>query len=410
MLLPLPRAWRPVFAPALTVLLTGPTLFAADAPPTATAPDFSAIAPKMQAFVDQGQIAGAVTLVATKDKILHLAAVGKSDLQTGRAMHTDDLFWIASMSKPITAVAVALLVDDGKLSFDDPVGKYIPEYNDLWVTTQSDANSRSQVRPTRPVTLRDLLSHTSGLIDGYPAIGPGWTLAQMAQVHAREPLRFQPGTKWSYSTAGIDAAGRVVEVASGMPYDQFLQQRLFDPLGMKDTSFWIEPQNVARYADTYRLDPSNKLVHEPIPYLYNTLPTDHRRPPLGGAGLFSTAEDIAKFYQMVLSGGTVNGKQILKAETLAEMLRKQTGDLKARAGMPWGLGFCIVEDPTQMEANNMLSPGSYGHGGAFGTNSWVDPKRGIIYVMMLERDKMGNPDNSPMHIEFQKTAAAALGP
>jgi CubicO group peptidase (beta-lactamase class C family) len=232
----------------------------------------------------------------------------------------------------------------------------------------------------------------------------------MSQLLARQPLRFQPGTRWSYSTAGIDTAGRVVEVVSGMPYDQFLQKRIFDPLGMKNTSFWIEPKDVDRYADTYILDSSNKLVHTVIPYLYGTLPTDHKRPPLGGAGLFSTAEDIAKFYQMVLSGGTVNGKQILKKETLAEMLRKQTDDLRARPGMPWGLGFCIVEDPTQMEANNMLSPGSYGHGGAFGTNSWVDPKRGVIYVMMLERDKMGNPDNSPMHIAFQKAAVAALGP
>jgi len=392
-------------------LLTYPcaALLAADAPPAATAPDISGIAPKMQTFVDQGLIAGAVTLVATKDKVLHLAAVGKSDVQTGRTLHTDDLFWIASMSKPITATAVAILVSDGKLSFDDPVGKYIPEFNDVMVTTQAADGTRTLVKPTRPITLRDILSHTSGLGDGYPGVGPDWTLTQMSQLLAKQPLRFQPGTRWAYSTAGIDTAGRVVEVVSGMPYDQFLQKRLFDPLGMKNTSFWIETKDVDRYADTYILDPSNKLVHQPIQYLYGTQPTDHKRPPLGGAGLFSTAEDIAKFYQMVLNHGTVAGKQILKAQTLAEMLRKQTGDLKARAGMPWGLGFCIVEDPTAMEANNMLTPGSFGHGGAFGTNSWADPKRGIIYVMMLERDKMGNPDNSPMHIEFQKAAAAALG-
>jgi CubicO group peptidase (beta-lactamase class C family) len=235
------------------------------------------------------------------------------------------------------------------------------------------------------------------------------TLTAMSQLLAKQPLRFQPGTKWAYSTAGIDTAGRVVEIVSGMSYDKFLQTRLFDPLGMKNTSFWIADKDKDRYCDTYILDSTNKLVHQPIQYLYGTQPTDHQRPPLGGAGLFSTAEDIAKFYQMVLNHGTVNGKQILKAETLAEMLRKQTGDLKARAGMPWGLGFCIVEDPSAMEANNPLTPGSFGHGGAFGTNSWADPTKGIIYVMMLERDKMGNPDNSPMHIAFQKVAAAALG-
>jgi len=409
MLLPLLRAWGFAVARILTVLLACPALFAASVPPAASAQDFSTIAPKMQSFVDQGQVAGVVTLVATKDKILHLAAVGKSDLQTGRAMRTDDLFWIASMSKPMTAVAVALLVDDGKLSFDDPVGKYIPDFNDLWVTAQTDANQRSQVRPTRPVTLRDLLTHTSGLGE-YRVTGPSWTLAEMTRALAREPLRFQPGAKWAYSTAGLDTAGRVVEIVSGLPYNQFLQKRLFDPLGMKNTSFWIEQKNVARYADTYRLDQTNKLVHAPIPYLYDTVPTDHQRPPLGGAGLFSTAEDVAKFYQMALNGGVVNGKQILKTETLNEMLHKQTGDLKARPGMPWGLGFCIVEDPTQLEANNALTPGSFGHGGAFGTSSWADPKRGVIYVMMLELAGQRNPDNSPMHIEFQKAAAAALGP
>ena len=409
MLLPLPRAWRTAIAQALLLTCSCTTLLAADATPTTNTPDFSAIAPTMQKFVDQGQVAGVVTLVATKDKVLHLAAVGKSDVQTGRTLKTDDLFWIASMSKPITATAVAILVSDGKLSFDDPVGKYIPEFNDVMVTTQAADGTRTQAKPTRPITLRDILSHTSGLGDGYPGVQPDMTLTAMSQLLAKQPLRFQPGTKWAYSTAGIDTAGRVVEIVSGMSYDKFLQTRLFDPLGMKNTSFWIADKDKDRYCDTYILDSTNKLVHQPIQYLYGTQPTDHQRPPLGGAGLFSTAEDIAKFYQMVLNHGTVNGKQILKAETLAEMLRKQTGDLKARAGMPWGLGFCIVEDPTAMEANNPLTPGSFGHGGAFGTNSWADPTKGIIYVMMLERDKMGNPDNSPMHIAFQKVAAAALG-
>jgi len=142
--------------------------------------------------------------------------------------------------------------------------------------------------------------------------------------------------------------------------------------------------------------------------LNGTLPTDTGRAPLGGAGLFSTAEDIAKFYQMVLNNGAANGKPIIKPATLAEMLRKQTGDLRARPGMPWGLGFCLVEDPTQIEANNILAPGSFGHGGAFGTNSWADPMRGVIYVMMLELAGQKNPDNSAMRIEFQKAALATL--
>jgi len=394
---------------ALVLLLPCSGLFAASTPLPLTTPDFSAIAPKMQSFVDQGQVAGVVTLVATKDKVLHLAAVGKSDLATGRKMQPDDLFWIASMSKPITATAVAILVDDGKLAFDDPVSKYLPEFSDLWVTKQSDPSQRVLAAPAQPLTIRDLLTHRSGLGE-YRVTGLHWTLAEMVRGLAREPLRFDPGSRWAYSTAGLDVAGRVVEVASGMPYDQFLQKRIFDPLGMKQTTFWIPVSQATHYCDTYKMNDANKLVHVDIPYLYGTLPTDQERAPLGGAGLFSTAEDIAKFYQMTLNHGAADGKQIIQAATLAEMLRKQTGSLRTRPGMPWGLGFCLIEDPTQMEANNVLPAGSFGHGGAFGTNSWVDPTRGVIYVMMLELAGQRNPDNSAMRIEFQKAAVAALGP
>jgi CubicO group peptidase (beta-lactamase class C family) len=143
--------------------------------------------------------------------------------------------------------------------------------------------------------------------------------------------------------------------------------------------------------------------------MYGGAVTDHERPPLGGAGLFSTAEDVAKFYQMMLNHGTANGRRILKPETVAEMTRKQTGDLRARPGMPWGLGFCVVEDPAQMEANATLSPGTFGHGGAFGTQSWADPARGIIYVLMIERDKLQpTPDDSAMRRAYQQAVAAAL--
>jgi len=248
MLIPLPRA--------LVVLFPCSVLFAANLPLPLSAQDFSAIAPKMQTFVDQGQVAGVVTLVATKDKVLHLTAVGKSDLATGRKMQPDDLFWIASMSKPITATAVALLVDDGKLAFDDPVSKYLPEFSDVWVMKQSDSTQRVLAKPTRPITLRDLLTHTSGLAE-YDVTGPHWTLAEMIRGLAREPLRFNPGSRWVYSTAGLDTAGRVVEVASGMPYDQFLQKRIFDPLGMKNTSFWIKKgasHALLRYVQTERCE------------------------------------------------------------------------------------------------------------------------------------------------------------
>jgi CubicO group peptidase (beta-lactamase class C family) len=372
---------------------------------------FAAVPATQQPFVDQGEISGAVMLVADRDHVLHLSAVGVSDLATGRKMQPNDIFWIASMSKPITAVCVAILADEGKLSFDDPVEKYLPEFRNQWVVQDNAPDRRVLVRAARPITLRDLLTHTSGLGE-YQVTSPHWTLAEFALAIAREPLRFQPGTRWAYSTAGLDTLGRVVEVVSGLPFAEFMQKRLLDPLGMKDTTWWISPEQDRRRAHTYILNTqSRKLEETPIFYLYGGAVTDLARPPLGGAGLFSTAADVAKFYQMMLHGGELGGKRILKPETVAEMTRKQTGDLKARAGMPWGLGFCVVEDPSQMEANRTFTTGTFGHGGAFGTQSWADPTRGLVYVFMIERDKIpNNPDNSPMRRAYQAAVEAALSP
>jgi CubicO group peptidase (beta-lactamase class C family) len=360
---------------------------------------FAAVAPRMQEFVDQGEAAGIVTLVATKDRIIHLDAVGKTDLAKDRKMGTDDIFWIASMSKPITSVCVAILSDDGKLRFDDPLAKYLPEFAGVMVSQNGET-----VKPIRPVSLRDVMTHTSGLGEMNNR-EPHWTLAETARKLSERPLRFQPGTRWAYSTAGMDVLGRVVEVASGMPFDQFLQKRVLDPLGMKDTSFWIAPGKESRWAHPYRWNAqTNKLEETTISYLYGTAATDRGRPPLGGAGLFSTAEDVARFYQMMLNQGALNGQRILKPETVAEMTRKQTGDLTARPGMPWGLGFCVVEDPTKMAANSVLSPNSFGHGGAFSTQSWADPTKNLIWIVMFERDGKGNPDNSDVRIAFQDAA------
>jgi CubicO group peptidase (beta-lactamase class C family) len=373
------------------------------------ADQFAAVPEKLQQFVTSNEIAGAVSLVATSNRILHLAAVGQSDLESGRKLKTDDIFWIASMSKPVTAVAVAMLADDGKLAFDDPVEKYLPEFHDMSVAGDRTAQPRALVKAARPITLRDMLTHTSGLGE-YRVTDPHWTLAEMSKALAREPLRFQPGARWSYSSAGMDTAGRVVEVVSGTPYAEFLQKRLFDPLGMKDTTFWISPSQKDRFVQTYiRNAPSGKLQPTPIDYMYGGAVTDPQRPPLGGTGLFSTAEDVTKFYQMLLHRGAWDGRHILKPETVAEMTRKQTGNLRARPGMPWGLGFCLIEDPTQMEANSTLPPGTFGHGGAFGTQSWADPAHSLIYVLMIERDKLQpTPDDSAMRRAYQKAVADAL--
>jgi len=365
---------------------------------------FAAVAPRMQEFVDKGEIAGAVTLIATRDRIIHLGAVGKTDIAKDRKMQTDDIFWIASMTKPITAVCIAILADDGKLAMDDALAKHLPEFAGLTVNENGET-----ARPSRPVTLRDVLTHTSG-IGEMADREPHLTLAETSRRLSGQPLRFQPGSRWAYSTAGMDVLGRVVEATSGMPFDEFLQKRVLDPLGMKDTSFWITPERESRRAHSYRWNSQDSRLEETvIPYLYKTAVTDRQRPPLGGAGLFSTAEDIARFYQMMLNKGTLNGKRILKPETVAEMTRKQTGALTARPGMPWGLGFCVVEDPTKMPANSVLSPNSFGHGGAFSTASWADPAKNLIWVLMFQRDGKGNPDNSDVRIAFQDAAAQGLG-
>lgn len=365
---------------------------------------FAAVAPRMQEFVDKGEISGVVTLIATRDRIIHLNAVGKTDIAKERKMRTDDIFWIASMTKPITAVCIAILADEGKLSFDDPLAKHLPEFAGLMVNENGQT-----AEPSRPLTLRDVMTHTSG-IGEMNNREPHLTLAETAKRLSQQPLRFQPGSRWAYSTAGMDVLGRVVEVTGRMPFHEFLQKRVLDPLGMKNTSFWIAPEKESRWAHSYRWNPqAAKLEETTIPYLYKTTVTDRERPPLGGAGLFSTAEDVARFYRMMLNQGALEGKRILKPETVVEMTRKQTGALNARPGMPWGLGFSVVEDPAQVPANSVLSAKSFGHGGAFSTQSWADPVKNLIWIVMFQRDGKGNPDNSDVRIAFQDAAALGLG-
>ena len=380
------------------------------AAPVSTPDKFAAIPERMQAFVDQGEVSGAVMLVASKDRILHLSAIGQGDLASGRRMETNDLFWIASMTKPMSAVCAAMLVDEGRLGFDDPVEKYLPEFHNLWVLQEETTERRVLVPAARPITLRDLLTHTSGLGE-YAVYGPHWTLAEMVKSMTREPLKFQPGARWSYSTAGIDTLGRIVEVVSGMPFGGFMQQRLFDPLGMKDSTFWLSPEQAKRFATNYRRSPeTGQLEPVTIYYMYGGAMTDRERPPMGGSGLFSTAADVAKFYQMLLNGGTVGGRRLLRPETVAELTREQTAGIEAGwvPGSAWGLGFGLVREP--QGATAVLSPGTFGHGGAHGTQSWADPQRGVIYIMMIQRAGLPIADASDLRRVFQETAVAALAP
>ena len=319
-------------------------------------------------FVQREELAGAVGLVANKDKVLDVTAVGFADREAKKPMQADAVFWIASQSKGITAAAVMMLVDEGKLSLDDPVEKYLPEFKDQKVA----AGKEAPVARVRSITIRDLLSHVSGLpfkseeekptLDGLP-------LAAAVKTYAKAPLATQPGAKYQYSNAGINTAARVLEVVSGQSYEDFMDKRLFGPLGMKDTTFWPDAGQVARLAKTYKPDASKKkLALGGLGQLQADLTDRAHRFPMPAGGLFSTAKDVATFCRMLLNGGELDGRRYLSAAALKELTSRQTPkELKES----YGLGLAV-------------GPDFFGHGGAQATNMEVRTKDGLVVVWMVQ--------------------------
>ncbi len=350
------------------------------------------IAPRMREFVDARQISGAVTLVARRGKILYQEAVGEADIATHRPMTKDTLFGIASMTKPITATAIMILQDEKKLSIDDLVSKYIPQFKDARI---------GDVPLTREITIRDLLTHTSGLT-GSQAVNE--SLEKNAGELARRPLKFEPGTKWEYSP-GLNVCGRIIEVVSGQTYESFLEQRIFSPLKMTDTTFRPTDEQLKRIALLYMPGEDKKSI-----VAAKGQPFDGAvaRPPGPSGGLFSTAADLFRFYQMVLNGGELDRHRIVSKEAIQQMITVQTGDLQTgfTPGNGWGLGWCIVRDPQGV--TKMLSRGTYGHGGAWGTQGWIDPKTETIFVLLIQRKDFGNSDASDVRGAFQQLAVDAL--
>ncbi len=348
---------------------------------------------RMRDFVEAKQTAGAVTLVARRGRIVHVGATGKADVAAGRDMAKDTVFAIASMTKPITAAAVMVLVDEGKLKLDDPVSKYIAEFK--------DTKLKGGKKPAREITVRDCLTHTNGLVSDQRNVG---TLANTAEQLAKSELAFDPGTKWQYGP-GLSVAGRVVEVVSGKPFDQFLAERLFEPLEMKETTFRPSAAQQARLARLYQPTSDKKDIEPGSHWLMEVSPD---RTPNPSGGLFSTAGDLVRFYQMVLNGGDLNGKRVLSADAVTQMTSLQTGELQTgfTPGNGWGLGFCLLRQP--QGATTMLSPGAFGHGGAFGTQGWIDPQREMIFVLLVARQNFGNGDGSDLRAEFQRLAVEAV--
>ena len=370
------------------------------------------VAPALQRFVDDHTIAGAVTLVVGKDKIVSLETVGVRDLKSGKPMPKDAMFWIASMTKPMTAMALMMLVEEGKLSIDDPVEKHLPEFKGQMLAVEKTADKVVLQKPARPITVKDLLTHSSGLVSKSPLEIEALdtlTLREAVYSYALSPLQYEPGSKWSYCNPGINTLGRLIEVISGKGYAEFMQERLFTPLSMRDTTFWPSAAQLARLATSYKPTPDGKALEETtIKYLTPPL-SDRKRMPLAAGGIFSCATDLAKIYQMVLNGGILDGKRYLKEETLKTMTTSQLGDMKVSFadGMAMGLGFHIVSTPTGV--TEALSPGSFGHGGAYGTQAWIDPTRGLAIVLLIQRAGLPNSDRSDMRAVLQKTAVEAFG-
>jgi CubicO group peptidase (beta-lactamase class C family) len=366
----------------------------------------------VQRHIDAGSLSGAVTLVARHGKIAHLEAHGLMDVESKKAMPKDGVFRLASMSKPITAVAVMMMVEEGKARLNDPVSRFIPEFKSMKVAV-AKPNARGGgaapagpggpgrggpppdvdlVSSTREITIRDLLTHGSGLLSGglgnaaagQAAVrGPNDTLATYIPKLGAVALDFQPGTLWRYSgLAGFDILSRVVEIASGKSFDQFLRERLFDPLGMKDTGFALTPTIQPRLVTLYRRG-QNGL--ERVPDQSGLSSSTYFS---GAGGLVSTAEDYAQFGTMLVNGGELNGKRYLSPRTIELMTVNHTGDMAggqmgmSPKGIGFGLGVQVVEDP--VAADRRVSKGAWGWAGAYGTNVHIEPAADMVQIILMQ--------------------------
>jgi CubicO group peptidase (beta-lactamase class C family) len=381
----------------------------------------------MQGFVDRREVAGIVTLVAREGKIVDVHASGFQDIENRVAMRPDTIFRIASMTKPVTSVAIMMLYEDGKLLLTDPVSKYIPSFRNQRVLGNGEGGGGT-VPARRGMTIRDLLTHRSGLSYGFLNDGPigaayrkngvqdGLTLSTdtletAIDKLAAQPLMSQPGAAWNYSLS-TDVLGRVVEVVSGQRFDVFLGERVFTPLRMADTSFEVSDAKWSRLATVYSPDGAGRIRPMKEPETFgNTVmsPIASYKPPKrylsGGAGLTSTVRDYARFAQMLLGGGALDGVRLLSPKTVELMTASHTADLPPSAligpGMNFGLGFRVVTDlgPTQM----LGSPGMYGWLGIYGTTFWVDPKERLVAIMMVQ-----HYPGSPVGTAFQPLVYQAI--
>jgi CubicO group peptidase (beta-lactamase class C family) len=383
----------------------------------------------LQRYIDAGKVSGTLTLVARHGQIAYWEPQGHLELEGQRPMQRETIFRIYSMSKPITSVALMMLYEQGLFQLDDPVHRFIPAWNDLRVFVSGNYPTFVTVPPERPMTMRDLLTHTSGLTYGfmessnvdaaYRALGvadrskPGSTLQDMVDALAELPLEFSPGTRWNYSVS-TDVLGYLVEVLSGQRFDAYLRDRVLQPLGMTDTGFTIADEQLPRFACNYQrqADGSLELIDSPERSQYHSQSLFS-----GGGGLVSTAGDYCRFTQMLLNGGELDGVRLLGRKTvelmtmnhlpggqdLTQLARPGRFTETAYAGVGFGLGFSVMLDPSR--AQIVGTPGEYAWGGAASTAFWIDPVEELIVIFLTQL----MPSSSyPLRRELRTLTYAAL--
>jgi CubicO group peptidase (beta-lactamase class C family) len=385
------------------------------------------ISSAIQKSIDEARIAGAVSLVARHGKVAYFKAFGLADREANRPMRTDNLFRICSMTKPITSVAVILLYEEGRFLLNQPVSDFIPEFKTVKVLDPPYPQDKTSPPGTlsdakRPITIRHLLTHTSGLTYhwnsrlgkqyrearmGHGLIQQEGTIGEAVKRLASVPLLFQPGDAWEYSVAD-DVLGYLVEVVSGMPLDRFFQERIFKPLGMKDTGFFLPEDKVARLATAYTYHPEKGLQpirdqqtveEENLSYSADYPYRGSRTYFSGGGGLCSTAEDYYRFCQMLLNGGTFNGTRLLSRKTV-ELIRQNHAEGKLDQ-MGFGLGFGVNSEAKYV--TELGSVGSYYWGGFYYTSFVIDPKEDLIAIFMGQLHPTGdlNLDRKAIHLAYQ---------
>jgi CubicO group peptidase (beta-lactamase class C family) len=389
-------------AACLIALAVLPGAVSAQAPPSPFQADrLARIDRTLQQYVDENRIAGAVALVLRDGQPVYERAVGWSDKEAGRKMTMDTVFRIASQTKAITSTAILALLEEGRLSLNEPVSHFIPSFANTTVAVRSE-NGVTTTPAKRAITIRDLLTHTAGISYGTdsqvasqyeakglgPAAGLGWYTADKTepicdtmQRLGTLPFVAQPGEAWVYGY-NTDVLGCVVERASGMPLDEFIRTRITGPLGLKDTQFFLPAQQRERLAAVYGSGSDGKIVRAPEGAKGQGQYIDGpRRSFAGGAGLLSTARDYARFLEMIRNGGALGGVRILAPRTVELMTSNQVGTLHSGAGLGFGLGF---ETTDRYGANGMDSVGSFGWGGAYGTVYRVDPQARVVLVLMIQ--------------------------